>query len=1001
MMEQNAPSDSSPPKSSRTGGGGLWMAMAALAHVALVSATFEMLRSGSPVRWWVLGIVLAYLAGLLAACRFVPVVWKRVTTTALATSGGGLLLGLLAVTAWLPGGTENGVRLLGQSTATLLAAVSAVAVAVAGFSLLKLRALPPWSRYLLSTLAIYGVFSFAIGIARATPYASLFHGGSSWTRLPQWLQGAVVGGLVILPLGLVGVVVQQGLRSFRRVGSGGWALQQIVALALSLAITLSGVAVPGNVTSQARDGRAAAGPITEPPAVVPGAVVPINTRLELPLPPPPDPTPQELQARVEAVTSGIPRERYDTNALARSLGPGVEPAFGFVRDRIRYEAYSGVLRGADGTLAAKAGNAFDRSMLLAAILAVHGVRTRFVRCELPRPQANVLFGRIFGDPRPAMDFADTKGQPTGQTIRFWERLTARARRDYTVIRAALGNAMPLGTEPSRERALRDIQQHVWVQAEADGRWLDLDTSFAAAKPGDTYCTARQTVEELPSDWYQRITIRVTEERLEDGALTTNLVLDGTYPAVELVDQQVFLLHVPDTSGRGGTGLSIGGVVQGADRWAPALSIGEDLDIGRPVSFADGEQSSGMFDALGGGSSSVLVAEWLELEVTRPDGRRDVTRRALVDRATSAWRASSPHQPNGLRTLERDQQGVVAPRALKNIWFSAGPHNLRAYADVIAGLALAGAEEPDREPPLDVQLLPLASSNFSTLVWADDVIIPDLNGPAEVRLYSDSPRIVIVNIVPDAQGGATVEYDLARDPLCGLARGAAADARVTASKIWFGTLEGALEHEALASDVAMTGGDPSAVVSTSSLLTSDGVVVIAPSDVDRLPLLTSDAEKAARLRAGLVRGNLLVVPRGALAKRTSGWWEIAPDGDTRAVLDDDWVNANGNMSKVTRSSGLPATNSAGGTKQMPTKGKTFDLSKPSPSNQPTWSKNFGKSRPRPPKEVKKRSGLEYGLIVALVAMTVYLGVKIYGTVTRKTTAQLDLVDAASGAGRGPK
>ena len=244
--------------------------------------------------------------------------------------------------------------------------------------------------------------------------------------------------------------------------------------------------------------------------------------------------------------------------------------------------------------------------------------------------------------------------------RFWVRVTARARRDYTVIRAALGNLLPAPALPPREQALLDIQQHVWVQADVDGKWLDLDTSFAAAKPGTTYCAARQTVGEMPPDWHQRVTMRVTEERLENGALTTTRALETTLPAVDLVNQEVFLVHVPAVSG-GGMGLGAAGAPQGANRWAPALSIGEDVKVGQPVVFGEkGGESTGFFDALGGGGSSVLVAEWLDFEVLRPDGRRDVTRRALVNRATGDWRASKEHSLTALRPLVRDDRGWWPP-----------------------------------------------------------------------------------------------------------------------------------------------------------------------------------------------------------------------------------------------------------------------------------------------------------------------------------------------------
>jgi hypothetical protein len=988
MIEKPTPASSSVPTSS-AGGRIAATTLAVLIHIALVSAAVETFRSGSLVRWWVAGAVVAYLLGLLATWRAAPAVWKRLTLSALATAGGSVFFALIAATAWLPGGKVAGIRLFGLATATLLSAVSAAAVALAGIPLIRLRLIPAWARYALGALAAYGASSFVIGIASATPYTSLLRGGSFWTRLPFWLQGAFVGGLVVLPLGLTVMVVQRGPSYFRRAGAGDGTLQQAIALALSLVMTVSGVAAPDGSLVRTAGKQTIVDWQAGPPAIVSGAEVSINTRLELPPPPPPEPTTAELDASINTPAPGISDERYNPEAQARALGPGVEPTFRFVTDRIRYESYSGILRGADGTLAARAGNAFDRSLLLAKMLAVHGVRTRFVRGDLPKAEADTLFGRIFEGFLPTIDFADTKGEPATPATRFWARVTARARRDYTVIRAALGTALPAGAQSPREQALRDIQQHVWVQAEVDGRWLDLDSSFAAASPGHAYCAPRQTVEEMPPDWHQRVTMRVTEERLEDGTLTLTPALEATWPAIDLLDQEVFLVHVPDASDRGATGLGAAGASQGGDRWAPALSIGEDLDVGRPVSFKDAEASPGFYDALSAGSSSALVAEWLEFEVLRPDGRRDVTRRALVERATPTWRAAKEHTPAALRPLARNEQGLVDPRAVRNIWFSASPHNLRSYADVVAGLALAGPEEPDREASLDLQLLPLAASNFATLVWADDVIIPTLNDLPQVRLYSDSPRIIIVSVTPDTKSGVVEEYDLRRDWLCGLARDASADALAVDRKIWFAALEGALEHEVVAQDLAMAGGDASAVVSTSSLLTAAGVVVLGPSDVDRLPQLTRDPEKIARLGAALRSGSLLAVPRAALASGPGGWWELAPGGDARAVLDGDL-----NGSRAHRRGGS-GTTSSGATKPTSTTQKSFTIR--DPPKKPHWSNNFGKKRPRPPKEQKSR-GLEYGMITAVVVLTVFLGVKKYGQYSRKTTDQLDLVNRASGSRR---
>ncbi len=65
--------------------------------------------------------------------------------------------------------------------------------------------------------------------------------------------------------------------------------------------------------------------------------------------------------------------------LAWQLDFDVDRIFRFVADEIRYEPYTGILRGPAGTLAAGAGNSVDKAGLLAALLDASVVRYRFAR----------------------------------------------------------------------------------------------------------------------------------------------------------------------------------------------------------------------------------------------------------------------------------------------------------------------------------------------------------------------------------------------------------------------------------------------------------------------------------------------------------------------------------------------------------------------------------------------------------------------------------------------
>ena len=284
-----------------------------------------------------------------------------------------------------------------QPTAAVLTVVTAAAVVLAAFVLFRAVAgLPSTARMVargvLVAAAVYALASLGLALHEHAPFAALFQGGAVWQRLPRWLQGSFIGAIVLLPLAIL-VQIVRFAHHLRRKEPVGILVHQATALVMAFVMTLSGVTIPGGTPAPTSGRQAPAEGPAGPPSLAPGAGVSTSAPLALPPPSPPAPTLDELKARFDQLAPRIPEERFNADAQGRTLGPGVEPIFSFVRDRIRYDAYSGVLRGANGALAARAGNSFDRSLLLARMLAVHGVRTRFVRGDLPRAEADTLFGR--------------------------------------------------------------------------------------------------------------------------------------------------------------------------------------------------------------------------------------------------------------------------------------------------------------------------------------------------------------------------------------------------------------------------------------------------------------------------------------------------------------------------------------------------------------------------------------------------------------------------------
>ena len=165
-----------------------------------------------------------------------------------------------------------------------------------------------------------------------------------------------------------------------------------------------------------------------------------------------------------------------------------------------------------------------------------------------------------------------------------------------------------------------------------------------------------------------------------------------------------------------------------------------------------------------------------------------------------------------------------------------------------------------------------------------MIVPSLNDSAQIHFYADSPRIFMFDIEPDPSepGAIFFETDLRRDALRGVVRDTSQTPAVLAHKLWFGVLEGALEHELGSANGAGAGSDPATEASTSNLLTPGGVTVFGPGSGSSVE--AADKDTAAGLRAALASGDTLVVPKAVLQGGTAGWWQIDhATGDTHAVL----------------------------------------------------------------------------------------------------------------------
>jgi len=247
--------------------------------------------------------------------------------------------------------------------------------------------------------------------------------------------------------------------------------------------------------------------------------------------------------------------------------------------------------------------------------------------------------------------------------------------------------------------------------------------------------------------------------------------------------------------------------------------------------------------------------------------------------------------------------------------------------------------------------PLAIQNLSCVLWGDHVFLPALNDDPGVRCYLDSPRILLFSMnARKAPGGADgysveMEIDLRRDVICAVARDPAQEAGAVRRKIWYGLLEGALEHEVGAQEICAMNGDASAAVSTSALLDGNGVRLLEPRpSTAGWEALAASRQTAAKLAGALASGNLVVVSNKVIQAGEPGWWAIsAQSADTRAVLGDD---INGVKYVVGRNSIRPVGGNSGGGGGVyevdPTNYTSRKVGNMGPNYEPTSTKRGGGS-----------------------------------------------------------
>ena len=315
--------------------------------------------------------------------------------------------------------------------------------------------------------------------------------------------------------------------------------------------------------------------------------------------------------------SGIDRARFDSDALAFELASEEpEAVVAWVRDAIAFEPYVGLLRGPNGTVLSRAGNALDQAVLLAQLLGDAGFDTRIGLGALNAADVEWLLGKYLESPQgsdpqtepvdvtpllAAVDRLASTTLPDQMRLRAppvtddeADRAAARAARD-NIVSALQRSGVAYGQQALEPILRRETSEYAWVEYRlgSGDPWMTAHPLFPPGRSPDGLTARDYLSDSIPAELQHRLRVEVLIE-VRSGEVLKEVAVMNPWerPAANLV----------------GLTLSYANLPLGMVDWNAVGEVGERIEaipMFAPV-FGDGLAEGGLvFDA--GGNTLPLEA----------------------------------------------------------------------------------------------------------------------------------------------------------------------------------------------------------------------------------------------------------------------------------------------------------------------------------------------------------------------------------------------------------
>jgi len=309
---------------------------------------------------------------------------------------------------------------------------------------------------------------------------------------------------------------------------------------------------------------------------------------------------QYLQSFVDADTS----DQY-VLVTAALLGGNLTRIFEFVRDDIDYEVYKGSLRGARGTIWGLAGNSYDQSNLLIALLRNSGIPARYQHGTLNLSRSQELILSMFP--------------------KFTGSVVGIVPDDAEV------------SDPANDTELiEEAQDHEWVEYYNGTDWVSLDPSYKHSTIGQNLTSSTETYIETPDKKRHFVTISVLyekfdmwyQQRLISGEIFGDDIRETSLrykiATAGLVGRNVFLRH--DVNSQYSDKIPEVGPISITNTYIPQLHIDDEVIQGDVI-----EEKFFFYPPGIEKLTYEIIGEWLTFDVKAPGEEAERYERVIFDK----------------------------------------------------------------------------------------------------------------------------------------------------------------------------------------------------------------------------------------------------------------------------------------------------------------------------------------------------------------------------------